>query len=89
MRGRAYVALPRLLQWFSANIGFHHVHHLNARIPNYNLEACFQNIPALQQTVRVSLGQGWRLASLKLWDEEQQRLVGFKTSSRRCWPEAN
>ena len=76
--GSSYFELPRLLQWFSANIGFHHIHHLSARIPNYNLEACFRTIPQLQHPPRIKLGQSWRLASLKLWDEEQQRLVGFK-----------
>ena len=78
LQGSSYFELPRLLQWFSANIGFHHIHHLSARIPNYNLEACFRAVPQLQNPSRVSLGQSWRLASLKLWDEEQQRLVGFK-----------
>ena len=77
--GSSYLELPRLLQWFSANIGFHHIHHLSARIPNYNLEACFRGIPQVQHPPRIRLGQSWRLASLKLWDEEQQRLVGFKT----------
>ena len=81
LRGSSYFELPRLLQWFSANIGFHHIHHLSTRIPNYNLETCFRAVPALQQPPRIRLGESWRLASLKLWDEEQQRLVGFRTGS--------
>ena len=78
--GSSYFELPRLLQWFSANIGFHHIHHLNARIPNYHLEDCFRSVPQLQHPPRIRLGQSWRLASLKLWDEERQRLVDFKTA---------
>jgi omega-6 fatty acid desaturase (delta-12 desaturase) len=50
---------------------------LSLRIPNYRLEACFKNITELQQATRVTLGQSWRLASLKLWDEDQQKLVAF------------
>ena len=75
--GSSYFELPRILQWFSANIGFHHIHHLSPRIPNYHLEACFRAIPQLQHPLRIRLGQSWRLASLKLWDEDRQRLVGF------------
>ena len=78
LSGSSYFALPRILQWFSANIGIHHIHHLSARIPNYNLEACFRNVPQLQHPPRITLSQSWRLASLKLWDEERQRLVGFR-----------
>lgn len=77
LQGSSYYELPRLLQWFTANIGFHHIHHLSFRLPNYHLEACFKNIPELQQANRVTLGLSWRLASLKLWDEDQQKLVVF------------
>jgi omega-6 fatty acid desaturase (delta-12 desaturase) len=77
LQGSSYYELPRLLQWFTANIGFHHVHHLNSRIPNYHLEHCLTTIPELQQATRVRLGRSWRLASLKLWDEDRQQLVGF------------
>jgi omega-6 fatty acid desaturase (delta-12 desaturase) len=77
LQGSSYYALPRLLQWFTANIGFHHIHHLSFRIPNYRLEACFKNIAELQQATRVTFTRSWRLASLRLWDENQQKLVGF------------
>ncbi len=78
LKGSSYYKLPGLLQWFTANIGFHHIHHLSCPVPNYHLEACFKNITELQQPIRVTLGQSWRLISLKLWDEDQQKLVGFK-----------
>ena len=82
--GSSYFELPRLLQWFSANIGFHHIHHLNPRIPNYNLEACFRGVPQVQHPIRIRLRRCWRLTSLKLWDEERQRLVGFKTARQNA-----
>jgi omega-6 fatty acid desaturase (delta-12 desaturase) len=84
LQGSSYYELPRILQWFTANIGFHHIHHFSLRVPNYRLEACFKNIVELQQATRVTLGQSWRLASLKLWDEDQQKLVGFKGRVWTC-----
>jgi omega-6 fatty acid desaturase (delta-12 desaturase) len=77
LRGSSYLRLPQPLQWFSGNIGLHHVHHLNARIPNYNLQrahnanAIFHDIPI------VSLWSGLRAVRLKLWDEDRARLVTF------------
>jgi len=77
MLGASYYKLPRLLQWFSGNIGFHHLHHLSPKIPNYRLEACqmenpeFANAPAL--TLRASL----RCLGLRLYDEQSRRMVGF------------
>jgi omega-6 fatty acid desaturase (delta-12 desaturase) len=77
LRGSSYLRLPQPLQWFSGNIGLHHVHHLNARIPNYNLQrahnanAIFHDIPV------VSLWSGVRAVRLKLWDEDRARLVTF------------
>jgi omega-6 fatty acid desaturase (delta-12 desaturase) len=77
LRGSSYLKLPKILQFFSGNIGLHHVHHLNARIPNYNLQrahdenAIFDNVPTL------SLMDGMRAIRLKLWDEDRGRLVTF------------
>jgi omega-6 fatty acid desaturase (delta-12 desaturase) len=77
LRGSSYYKLPRVLQWFSGNIGFHHIHHLCPRIPNYRLARChaangtFQDVPVL--TLRSSL----RSLSLRLWDEAGEKLVGY------------
>lgn len=81
MSGSSYFKLPKILQWFSGNIGLHHVHHLCSRIPNYRLQACLNAAPELNcvgrvVTLRESLGC-WRLA---LWDERQNRLVSFRDS---------
>lgn len=83
MEGSSFYKLPPLLRWFSGNIGYHHVHHLGSRIPNYRLKACYDAIPALQAkpplTIRASLS-GLRL---KLWDEKLGELVGFGCSGDR------
>ncbi|MEP7130888.1 MAG: fatty acid desaturase [Sphingomicrobium sp.] len=79
LSGSSYFKLPPLLQWFSGNIGLHHVHHLCSRVPNYRLQACLDAAPELHRvaklvTLRESLGC-WRLA---LWDERRRLLVGFR-----------
>ena len=76
-RGSSYYELPRVLQWFTGNIGFHHIHHLAPRIPNYRLEECFRSDPRLQQTRWITLRSSLRCASLRLWDEDAQRMVAF------------
>jgi omega-6 fatty acid desaturase (delta-12 desaturase) len=80
--GSSYYRLPRLLQWFSGNIGFHHIHHLESRIPNYNLPVCYAAYPELRQAVTVSLRDSIRCSRLKLWDEQLQRMVTFNEAER-------
>jgi omega-6 fatty acid desaturase (delta-12 desaturase) len=80
LAGSSYYHLPRVLQWFTGNIGFHHIHHLNSRIPNYNLAACHAAEPQLREVVTLGLWQSLRCASLKLWDEDRQRLVTFASA---------
>jgi omega-6 fatty acid desaturase (delta-12 desaturase) len=75
--GSSYYKLPRILQWFSGNIGYHHIHHLCPKIPNYRLQACHDENPFFQQAPMLTFWRSLRCASLKLWDEQQQRLVGF------------
>jgi len=79
LSGSSYFKLPAVLQWFSGNIGLHHVHHLCSRVPNYRLQACLDAAPELLGvtkvvTLRESLGC-WRLS---LWDEQRQALVAFR-----------
>ena len=85
LKGSSYLKLPRILQFLTGNIGFHHVHHLSARIPNYNLQAAHDENPALHAVPTISLRDGLRATRLKLWDEQQGKLVGFAAarSSRR------
>jgi len=75
--GSSYYRLPKLLQWFSGNIGFHHVHHLSPRIPNYNLEKCQQENPVFQQVKPITLLSSLKSLRYRLWDEDRRRLIGF------------
>lgn len=77
LKGSSYYKLPRVLQWLTGNIGLHHIHHLRPRIPNYHLQACQDAVPVLQQVRPLTLRQSLRSVALHLWDEQQQRLVGF------------
>ena len=82
LMGSSYYALPKVLQWFSGNIGLHHVHHLSSRIPNYRLQQCHDENPLLQEAKVLTIRESLRLATLKLWDEDQQRLIGFRELQR-------
>jgi omega-6 fatty acid desaturase (delta-12 desaturase) len=77
LRGSSHLALPGLLRWFTSNIGLHHVHHLNARIPSYNLQRAHDENPEFHTVPKLTLWDGMRAVRLKLWDEEQGRLVTF------------
>ena len=88
LRGSSYCDLPRVLQWLTGNIGIHHVHHLDSRIPNYRLQQCLDEIPALRQVTRLTLGYGLKCIFLKLWDEERAKLVSYR-SVRRLGSGAN
>lgn len=76
--GASFYKLPRLLQWFSGNIGFHHIHHLSPRIPNYNLEKCHRENPIFNIAPTVTLLTSLRSLRLRLWDESARRLIGFR-----------
>lgn len=77
LAGSSYLRLPRPLQWLTCSIGLHHVHHLSPRVPNYRLQACLDANPALARATCVTMRDTRRAFSLKLWDEETGRLVGF------------
>jgi len=77
LRGSSYLKLPKVLQFFSGNIGLHHVHHLSARIPNYNLQRAHDENPIFHDVPVLSMREGLRCTRLKLWDEGRGRLVTF------------
>ena len=83
LRGSSYLKLPRVLQFFTGNIGLHHIHHLNARIPNYRLERAHRENAVFQQVPTLSLLDGLRAVNLKLFDEESGKLVSFAHAHRR------
>ncbi|MGH6932872.1 MAG: fatty acid desaturase [Dongiaceae bacterium] len=76
--GSSYYSLPRPLQWLTANIGLHHIHHLCSRIPNYRLRECLDRNPALGRTNRLTLAASLRCARLALWDEDAARMIRFR-----------
>ena len=78
LRGSSYLRLPKVLQFFTANIGLHHVHHLSARVPNYNLQRAHDANPVFHDVPTLTLAEGMRTVRLKLWDEERGRLVGWR-----------
>jgi omega-6 fatty acid desaturase (delta-12 desaturase) len=82
LRGSSYLKLPRVLQFFTGNIGLHHVHHLNSRIPNYNLQRAHDENEIFRQVPTLSLWDGLRSVRLKLWDEEHGKLVTFAQATR-------
>jgi omega-6 fatty acid desaturase (delta-12 desaturase) len=75
--GSSCYCLPRLLRWFTGNIGYHHIHHLNSRIPNYHLAACYDEQPAFRHAVTFGLWDSLQCAAMKLWDADKQRMVTF------------
>lgn len=80
LSGTSYLRLPRILQWFTGNIGFHHVHHVNPRIPNYCLEACHNANVGLQSAPTLTLRDGLRALRYALWDTDQRCLVPFRSA---------
>jgi omega-6 fatty acid desaturase (delta-12 desaturase) len=77
LEGSSFYKLPKILQWFSGNIGFHHIHHLSPRIPNYNLERCHKADPLFQKVKPVTLFTSFKSFTYRLWDERRRKLVGY------------
>jgi omega-6 fatty acid desaturase (delta-12 desaturase) len=78
LHGSSWLRLPRVLQWFTGNIGFHHVHHLLPRVPNYRLQACHEAAPVLAASVTsLTLREAFAAPSFALWDEALNRMVRF------------
>jgi omega-6 fatty acid desaturase (delta-12 desaturase) len=82
LSGSSYLKLPKVLQFFTGNIGLHHIHHLLARIPNYNLQRAHDENEFLHRAPTISLWQGLRAVRLKLYDEDSRRMVTFAQARR-------
>jgi acyl-lipid omega-6 desaturase (Delta-12 desaturase) len=82
LEGSSYYKLPEVLRWLTGNIGLHHVHHVRPRIPNYNLQACLDAVPALQDVNPLTVGRSLKSPWLDLWDEERQQLIRFRKAHR-------
>ena len=83
LQGSSFYRLPKILQWFSGNIGFHHIHHLSPRIPNYNLERCHESHPLFKQVKPITLLGSLKFMTYHLWDEHHGKLVTFRQVRRR------
>jgi acyl-lipid omega-6 desaturase (Delta-12 desaturase) len=83
LHGSSHYDLPLVLRWFTANIGVHHVHHLNSRIPYYRLREVLQKHPELSEVGRLTLWQSLRCIRFALWDESAHRLVSFSALRQR------
>jgi acyl-lipid omega-6 desaturase (Delta-12 desaturase) len=77
IHGSSFYRLPKVLQWFTGNIGFHHVHHLSPKIPNYLLEKVHAEVPEVQGASVLTLKTSLRSMPLTLWDERRKKLISF------------
>jgi acyl-lipid omega-6 desaturase (Delta-12 desaturase) len=79
LEGSSYYKLPKVLQWIVGNIGLHHIHHVKANIPNYNLQRCYDEVMALQAISPLTISKSLKSLWLNLWDEQRQKLVSFRS----------
>ena len=78
LEGSSYLKFPKVLQWFSGNIGFHHIHHLSPKIPNYNLEKCHMENSMFHSIKPVTFIPSIKTMNLKLWDEKMGKLISIR-----------
>jgi acyl-lipid omega-6 desaturase (Delta-12 desaturase) len=83
LKGSSYLVMPKIMNWFSCNIGIHHIHHLCSKIPNYRLRECLDGSEELQSvSPKLTLWEGIKCARLSLWDETSRRLISFGEYSK-------
>jgi omega-6 fatty acid desaturase (delta-12 desaturase) len=78
IEGSSFYDLGAILHWFTGNIGYHHIHHLASRVPNYRLRRCYKDVPELHEVTILSIPKSFHCATLKLWDEDLGHLVSFR-----------
>ncbi|UQZ84676.1 Fatty acid desaturase [Paenibacillus konkukensis] len=83
LQGSSFYKLPKLLHWITGNIGFHHIHHLSPRIPNYYLETVHNQNPVLQDVQAITLGSSLKSLQFRVWNEQSKKFVGFRDIKRR------
>jgi omega-6 fatty acid desaturase (delta-12 desaturase) len=79
MEGSSYYKLPRILQFFSGNIGFHHIHHLSPMIPNYKLSKCHRENALFSSIKPLTFRASFKTLTYRLWDEQASKMVSFKS----------
>ncbi len=83
LEGSSFYKLPKIFQWFTGNIGFHHVHHLSSRIPNYYLEKCHNSHPIFHSVKPLTFWSSLKCINLRLWDESDRKLISWKEYRQR------
>jgi len=83
LQGSSFYDLPKWLHWATGNIGYHHIHHLNPRVPNYKLAKCYENSVDLQDTKKLGIIESLSTAFLALWDEAEGRMITFSDYRKR------
>lgn len=83
VEGSSYYKLPKILQWITGNIGFHHVHHLSPKVPNYNLELAHNATPPLHQATTITIASSLKAINFRLWDEENKEFISFREIKSR------
>lgn len=83
VQGSSFYRLPKVLDWMTGSIGFHHVHHLSPKIPNYMLRRAHEENPLFSHAKTLTLWESVRTFSLKVWDEESRRLIGWRELRRK------
>ena len=87
--GSSYYQLSKPLQWLTGNIGFHHVHHLSPRVPNYYLETVHETNPSLQQVTTITLRTSLKALRFRLYDENQKTFISFRELKSQLKQEKN
>jgi len=82
LQGSTFYKLPLVFEWLSGYIGYHHIHHLNAKIPNYNLKDCYLSQPELKKVKTVNFRESIPLAFLQIYDKKNKRLVSFRRAQK-------
>jgi omega-6 fatty acid desaturase (delta-12 desaturase) len=77
IEGSSFYKLPQVLHWYTGNIGYHHIHHLSPRIPNYFLRRCHEENPELAAMAPITFFTSLRSLAFRLWDEKGHRMIGF------------
>jgi omega-6 fatty acid desaturase (delta-12 desaturase) len=86
LEGSSYYKLPRVLQWATGNIGLHHIHHIRPRIPNYHLQQCYDDLPAMRAVTPLTIRGSLKSLRMNLWDEDAKELVSFRSARKRLRP---
>ena len=82
VEGSSYYKLPKVLQFLTGNIGYHHIHHLSPRVPNYELEKCHHSTPPLQHVPTITLATSLKSLKFRLWDEKSKNFVTFREAKK-------